>query len=132
MLAYGCVGAKLGSYDGGIFDCGWGMSRFVLMNSPGFKIALIFIVLAIVFLAVSIKNYLTTKGKTNPARQTWLKVSLIFAAVGVVLALMHIWGEENPTFFRSVLPQPVEAVSNGLNAKRRTSDEDLARDFPPI
>jgi hypothetical protein len=60
------------------------------MSSPGFKIALIFIVLAIIFLAVSIHTYLTTKGKTNPARQTWLTVGFIFAAVGIVLALMHI------------------------------------------
>jgi hypothetical protein len=60
------------------------------MTNLGFKIALIFIVLAIIFLAVSIHNYLATKGKTNPARQTWLRVGFIFAAVGVVLALMQI------------------------------------------
>jgi len=59
------------------------------MNNPGFKISLIFIVLAIIFLAVSLRDYLRTKGKTNPGRQTWLRVSFIFAAVGVVLALMH-------------------------------------------
>jgi hypothetical protein len=60
------------------------------MSNPGLKIALVFIVLAIIFLAVSVRDYLSTKAKSNPARQTWLRVSLIFAAVGVVLALMHI------------------------------------------
>ncbi len=64
-------------------------SRVVSMSNPGFKIAFIFMVLAMIFVVVSIRDYLKTKGKTNPARQTWLRVSFIFAAVGIVLALMH-------------------------------------------
>jgi hypothetical protein len=59
------------------------------MSNPGIKISLIFFVLAIIFLAVSLKDYSRTKGKANPAQQTWLRVSFIFAAVGIVLALMH-------------------------------------------
>jgi hypothetical protein len=59
------------------------------MNNPGFKISLLFIAVAVIFVAVSLRDYLRTKGKTNPARQTWLRVSFIFAAVGIVLALMH-------------------------------------------
>ena len=61
------------------------MSRVVSMSTPGFKIAVIFILLAMVFLAFSIG-----KGKRNPARQTWLRVGFIFAAVGIVLALMNV------------------------------------------
>jgi hypothetical protein len=60
------------------------------MGKPGLYIGLIFIALAAIFLAVSVRNYSRTKGKSNPARQTWLRVSFIFAAVGIVLALMHI------------------------------------------
>jgi hypothetical protein len=41
-----------------------------------------------IFLVVSVRDY-SRKGKTNPARQTWLRVGFIFAAVGVVLALMY-------------------------------------------
>jgi hypothetical protein len=52
--------------------------------------AFVFIALALIFLAVSFRDYLQTKGKENPARQTWLRVGFIFAAVGVVLALMQI------------------------------------------
>ena len=61
----------------------------VPVTEPGFKISLFFFALAVIFLIVSVKNYLRTTGETNPARQTWLRVSLIFAAVGIVLALMH-------------------------------------------
>jgi membrane protein implicated in regulation of membrane protease activity len=61
----------------------------VQMTDPGFKISLIFFALAVIFLVVSGRDYVRNKGKTNSARQTWLRVSLIFAAVGIVLALMH-------------------------------------------
>ncbi len=60
------------------------------MTDPGFKISFIFFALAVIFLVVSVRDYSRNKGKTNPARQTWLRVSFIFAAVGIVLALMHI------------------------------------------
>jgi hypothetical protein len=59
------------------------------MTDPGFRISLIFFAIALVFLAVSVRDYLRTKGKANPARQTYLRVSFIFAAVGTILALMH-------------------------------------------
>jgi hypothetical protein len=60
------------------------------MSDPAFKISLFFIALAIIFLAVALRDHAKTNDKTNPARQTWLRVSLIFAAVGIALALMHI------------------------------------------
>jgi hypothetical protein len=59
------------------------------MTDAGFKISLIFFALAVIFLAVSVKDYSKAKGKANPARQTWLRVSFIFAAVGTILAFMH-------------------------------------------
>ena len=59
------------------------------MIDPGLKISLFFFALAVIFLAVSLRDYLKTNGKTNPARQTWLRVSVIFAAVGTILALMY-------------------------------------------
>jgi hypothetical protein len=60
------------------------------MTDPGFKISLVFFALAVIFLVVSVRDYSRNKGKTNPARQTWLRVSFIFAAVGIVLVLMHV------------------------------------------
>ena len=66
-----------------------GQPGLVTMNNSRFAVASVFIVLAIIFLAVSFRDYLKTTGETNPARQTWLRVGFIFAAVGIVLALMH-------------------------------------------
>jgi hypothetical protein len=59
------------------------------MTDPGFKISLVFFALAMIFLVVSVRDYSRIKDRTNPARQTWLRVSFILAAVGIVLALMH-------------------------------------------
>jgi hypothetical protein len=59
------------------------------MDSPGFKIAWVFIAIALVFLGISVRDYLRTKGFVNPARRAWLTVSFILAAVGAILALMH-------------------------------------------
>jgi hypothetical protein len=60
------------------------------MTDPGSKISFIFFALAVIFLDVSPKDYSRIKDRTNPARQTWIRVSFIFAAVGILLALMHI------------------------------------------
>jgi hypothetical protein len=60
------------------------------MTNPISKISLIFLALAVIFLVVSVRDYLRTKGKKHPARQTWLRVSFIFAAVGIVLALVDV------------------------------------------
>jgi hypothetical protein len=59
------------------------------MTDPGFKISLIFFALAGLFFVVSVRDNSRTKGKTNPARQTCLRVSFIFAIVGAILAAMH-------------------------------------------
>jgi hypothetical protein len=61
----------------------------VTVTNPGYNISLIFFALAVIFLVVSIRDYSRSKGKTSPARQTYLRVSFIFAAVGIVLTLMH-------------------------------------------
>jgi hypothetical protein len=60
------------------------------MTDPGSKISFIFFALAVIFLVVSVRNYSRTKGKTNPARQTWLRVSFICAAVAIVLGLIPL------------------------------------------
>ena len=60
------------------------------MADPGFKISLIFFALAVIFLAVSLKDYSRIKDRTNPARQNWLRVSFICAAVGIVLGLIPL------------------------------------------
>jgi hypothetical protein len=53
------------------------------------NIGFIFIALSVIFLGAAFRNYLKTKGELTPARQTWIRISFIFAVVGIVLLLLH-------------------------------------------
>jgi hypothetical protein len=53
------------------------------------SIAFIFIALSVIFLGAAFRNYLQTKGELTPARQTWIRVAINFAAVGIVLLFRH-------------------------------------------
>jgi hypothetical protein len=53
----------------------------------------VFVALAVIFLSVVVRDYLNAEGKMTPSRQTWLRVVVIFASVGIALCLMQ-------TFFR--------------------------------
>jgi hypothetical protein len=43
--------------------------------------------IAIIFLGVTVWNYLQQEGRLTPARRTWLTVAGIFAAVSLLLRL---------------------------------------------
>ncbi|HZX47843.1 MAG TPA: hypothetical protein VFF47_01340 [Nitrospirota bacterium] len=45
----------------------------------------IFFGISAFFLVVSFRDYLRSKGKKSIARKTWLRLAVIFAAVGIVL-----------------------------------------------
>ena len=49
------------------------------------RIGFIFIALSVAFLGVAFRNYLQTKGELTPARQTWIRIAFIFAAVANVV-----------------------------------------------
>ena len=53
------------------------------------SIGFIFIALSVIFLGAAFRNYLQSKGELTPARQTWIRVAFIFAAVGIVLLFLH-------------------------------------------
>lgn len=53
----------------------------------------VFVVLAVIFLSVAVRDYLKAEGKMSPSRQAWLRVAFIFACVGIGLHVMQ-------TFFR--------------------------------
>jgi hypothetical protein len=55
------------------------------------SIAFIFITLSVIFLGAAFRNYLQTKGELTPARQTWIRIAFIFAAVGILLVLQRFW-----------------------------------------
>jgi hypothetical protein len=52
-------------------------------------VAIVFVALAVVFAAVSLRNFLIEEGKLTPARKTWLRVSFIFSGVAIGLFVWH-------------------------------------------
>lgn len=54
------------------------------------QIGLLFICLALFFLGISARDYLRCGPKMTPARRTWLRVGVIFAAVGVYLFVFNM------------------------------------------
>lgn len=50
----------------------------------------VFVGLAVIFLSLTIRDYLRSEGKLTPARRTWLRIALIFAAVGILQYFVHI------------------------------------------
>jgi hypothetical protein len=53
----------------------------------------VFTALAVIFLALAVRDYLKAEGKMTAARQTWLRIALIFAGISIVLYAVQ-------TFFR--------------------------------
>ncbi len=52
-------------------------------------VALVFVALAVIFVALALRDFLKEQGQLNPARKTWLQIALIFSAVTIGLFLMH-------------------------------------------
>ena len=55
------------------------------------NIGFIFIALSVIFLGAAFRNYLQTKGELTPARQTWIRIAFIFAAVAMILSFVQAW-----------------------------------------
>lgn len=53
----------------------------------------VFIAIAVIFLGVAVRDYLKAEGKLTAARQTGLRITFIFAGIGIALYVAH-------TFFR--------------------------------
>jgi len=49
------------------------------------SLSTVFVALAVIFLAITLRDVLITEQKTTPARTTWLRIALIFAVVAIVL-----------------------------------------------
>ena len=50
----------------------------------------VFVALAVIFLGLCLRDVLKTEAKLTPARQTWLHVSLIFAAAAIGIYLAQV------------------------------------------
>ena len=51
----------------------------------------VFVALAVIFLGVTVQNYLKAEGRMTPARQTWLRIAFIFAGVSIGLYVVRIF-----------------------------------------
>ncbi len=60
-------------------------------SSP--SLGIVFVAIAIIFLAATLRDYLKAEGKLTIARKIWIRMAFIFAVVGIGLYLVH-------TFFR--------------------------------
>jgi hypothetical protein len=52
-------------------------------------LAVVFVGLGVVFLALVLWDWLKEEGKLTPARKTWLCIAWLFAAVAIGLYLVH-------------------------------------------
>ena len=55
------------------------------------RIGILFLALAVVFLAAAFRDYLRTGATPSSARRTWLRVAIIFAMVGMGLQFVHLF-----------------------------------------
>ncbi len=55
-------------------------------------VAVVFVALAVVFVAAALRDFLKDQGQLTPARKTWLLIAFIFCAVTIGLFLMHTFG----------------------------------------
>ena len=57
---------------------------------PQAVVAIVFVAIAVIFLAAALRDYLRAEGKLSPARRTWIRVAVIFSSVGIGLYVMQI------------------------------------------
>ena len=50
----------------------------------------LFVTISVIFLAVTLRDYLRGEDKLTPARRTWLRIAFIFAGVGIGLHLLRL------------------------------------------
>ncbi|MEN3332473.1 MAG: hypothetical protein V7641_1838 [Blastocatellia bacterium] len=50
----------------------------------------VFTALAVIFLALAVRDYLQAEGKMTAARQTWLRMAFIFAGISIILYAVQI------------------------------------------
>jgi hypothetical protein len=52
-------------------------------------VALVLIAIAVIFLSLTLRDYLTAETKLTPARKAWLRIAVIFAAVAIGLFIVN-------------------------------------------
>jgi len=55
------------------------------------SIGIVFVAIAVIFIAVAFRDYLTSENKMTIARKIWIRMAIIFAGVGIGLFLVQIF-----------------------------------------
>ena len=59
------------------------------VGSPIALLGPFFVALGVIFLGLAVRDSVKNRGRVTPARKAWLRVGLIFTAVGVFLYVFH-------------------------------------------
>jgi len=60
------------------------------MQGPS-SIGIVFVAIAVIFIAVALRDYPTTEGTLTIGRTIWIRMAFIFAAVGIGLFFVQIF-----------------------------------------
>lgn len=55
-------------------------------------VAVVFVAIAVIFVALALRDFLKAQEQLTPARNTWLRIAIIFCAVAIGLFLLHTFG----------------------------------------
>ena len=60
------------------------------MQGPS-SLSIVFVAIAVIFIAVAFRDYLKAEGKVTIARKVWIRMAIIFAVVGIGLFFLQIF-----------------------------------------
>jgi hypothetical protein len=60
------------------------------MQGPS-SIGIVFVAIAVIFIAVALRDYLKAESKMTIGRKIWIRMAIIFAAVGIGLFFVQIF-----------------------------------------
>jgi hypothetical protein len=55
------------------------------------SIGIVFVAIAVIFISLAFRNYLKEEGKATIARIVWIRMAIIFAAVGMGLFFVQMF-----------------------------------------
>ena len=62
----------------------------MLMQGPS-SLSVVFVAIAVIFVAVVLRDYLKEEGKATIACKIWIRLAIIFAAVGIGLFFVQVF-----------------------------------------
>jgi len=60
------------------------------MQGPS-SLSVVFVAIAVIFMAVAFRDFLKAEGKATIARKVWIQMAIIFAAVGIGLFFVQVF-----------------------------------------